>query len=39
MDGWLAGTVIDGLMTGILSGERWSSVRRLPPFGADLLQN
>jgi len=30
---------IEGPMTGILSGERWSHTLHLPPFGVDLVQN
>jgi len=28
---------IDGTMSGLLSGMRWTGTLRLPPFGVDLL--
>lgn len=29
---------IEGTLSGVLSGERWTGTLRLPPFGADLLE-
>jgi beta-galactosidase len=30
---------IDGTMSGLLSGKRWTGTLRLEPLGADLIEN